>query len=441
MSPTLEVILALARDHSLQRSIEHPNSATVAGPVVRGPSVSNNKVYANGRTIVHKGDGQVNASAPPDVCKTPSPGGPVLTPYVNVAKSKDLTDGTKRTKIDGKPVAIDGAKISTSTGNEAGTAGGGLLSSKTKGKLTWATKSPNVKFEGKGVIRFMDTALHNGNTFNTSFIQQGGTGMAYGDDFDGPCPLCKKSPDKHQIKEMKESSAKIASDILKRLHANPRRYAKTVLRQDRTVRLKGYMVGVLVCNCKIWATTSGSTQEHFHEAAPGCVTVGGGAVENFFEGADQLAGGGLPLLVGQLDGLPADQRLQVFGELVHRRHGGAVEQHRDDADVALQGGAGFEADEVVRVVQPAAAAGVFGVEPFVADQHDQHPARGDGTLDGVDKVGARLDPFHVHEHAVGAEVGGQAVVQPAGVAGRVVASVADENPVHGRCPHAVVLQA
>ena len=292
MSPTLEVTLALARDHSLQRSIEHPNSATVAGPIVRGLSVSNNKVYANGRTIVHKGDGQVNASAPPDVCKTPSPGGPVPTPYVNVAKSKDLTSGTKRTKIDGKPVAIDGAKISTSTGNEAGTAGGGLLSSKTKGKLTWVTKSPNVKFEGKGVIRFMDTALHNGNTFNTSFIQQGGTGMAYGDDFDGPCPLCKKSPDKHQIKEMKESSAKIASDILKRLHANPRRYAKTVLRQDRTVRLKGYMVGVLVCNCKIWATTSGSTQEHFHEAAEGCVTIGGGAVNSaILSGDDRRAYG------------------------------------------------------------------------------------------------------------------------------------------------------
>lgn len=236
------------------------------------------KVYANGRTITHQGDGQVNAAAPPDVCKTPSPGGPVPVPYVNVAKSRDLSGGTKRTKIERKSVAIDGAKLSTSTGNEAGNAGGGLISSKTKGKLSWTTKSPNVKFEGKGVVRFMDTTLHNGNTFNTSFIQQGGTGMVYGDDFEGPCPLCKKPPEKHQIKEMKESSAKIASEIVKRLHANPARYAKTSMSNDQ-IKLKGYMVGVLVCNCKVWATTSGSTHDHFYQAADGCSIVGGGAVD------------------------------------------------------------------------------------------------------------------------------------------------------------------
>ncbi|NVB38660.1 DUF4150 domain-containing protein [Pseudenhygromyxa sp. WMMC2535] len=241
--------------------------------------MSNSKVYANGRSIVHAGDGQTNTSAPPDVCKTPSPGGPVPVPYVNVAKSRDLEAGTKRTKIGGSSVAIQGATLSTSTGDEAGSAGGGLLSSKTKGKLSWATRSPNVKFEGKGVVRFMDTTLHNGNTFNTSFIQQGGTGLAYGDDFEGPCPLCGKSADKHRIKEMKASSAAIAADIVKRLHANPRRYAKTV-KSKHGDKLKGYMVGVLVCNCKTWATTSGMTQEHFHEAAEGCVTIGGGGVDS-----------------------------------------------------------------------------------------------------------------------------------------------------------------
>ena len=236
------------------------------------------KVYANGRTITHKGDGQANAAGPPDVCKAPSPSGPVPVPYVNVAKSRDLEGGTKRTKIAGKSVAIDGAKLSSSTGNEAGSAGGGLMSAKTKGALSWISRSPNVKFEGKGVVRFMDTAMHNGNTFNTSFIQQGGTGMVYGDDFEGPCPLCGEAPERHQIKEMKASSATIAADIVKRLHANPERFAKTAMASNQ-IKLKGYMVGVLVCNCTVWATTSGSTQEHFHEAAPGCVTVGGGAVD------------------------------------------------------------------------------------------------------------------------------------------------------------------
>ena len=47
-------------------------------------------VFANGRSIVHKGDGQTNVGAIPDVCKTPSPGGPVPIPYVNTAMNSNL---------------------------------------------------------------------------------------------------------------------------------------------------------------------------------------------------------------------------------------------------------------------------------------------------------------------------------------------------------------
>lgn len=37
-------------------------------------------VEANGRTILHKGHGATHSSAVPDVCKTPTPGGPVPIP-------------------------------------------------------------------------------------------------------------------------------------------------------------------------------------------------------------------------------------------------------------------------------------------------------------------------------------------------------------------------
>lgn len=125
------------------------------------------KVYANGRSVVHKGDGQTNTCPVPDVCKTPSPGGPVPVPYVNVAQDGDLAKGTQSVSINGNPIALKDSNLSTSSGDEAGTAGGGLVSSKTKGKMTWASSSIDVKFEGKGVIRFLDICLHNGNTTNT----------------------------------------------------------------------------------------------------------------------------------------------------------------------------------------------------------------------------------------------------------------------------------
>lgn len=133
-------------------------------------------VYANMRTIIHKGDGLVQTAPVPDVCKTPSPGGPVPIPYPNIAKDSDLAKGTKKVKIEGKSVALKTSNLSTSTGDEAGTAGGGIVSSKTKGKVTWTVASVDVKFEGKGVVRFLDVTMHNGNMGNTAGADQGSAG-------------------------------------------------------------------------------------------------------------------------------------------------------------------------------------------------------------------------------------------------------------------------
>lgn len=123
--------------------------------------------FANDLSIVHKGDSLQFVAMAPDVCKTPSPGGPVPIPYPNIALSSDLADGSKTVKIEGNSVALAKSNLRTSTGDEAGTAGGGVASSKIKGKLTWALYSTDVKFEGQGVVRFTDQSLHNGNGSNT----------------------------------------------------------------------------------------------------------------------------------------------------------------------------------------------------------------------------------------------------------------------------------
>jgi uncharacterized Zn-binding protein involved in type VI secretion len=78
-----------------------------------------------------------------------------------------LTKGSKSVTINGHPVALTDSELSTSSGDEPGTAGG-LISSKFKGKLAWGSGSVDVKIEGKGVVRYLDVTLHNGNSFNTA---------------------------------------------------------------------------------------------------------------------------------------------------------------------------------------------------------------------------------------------------------------------------------
>lgn len=222
------------------------------------------KTFANGRSIVHKGDGKTNISAAPDVCKTPSPGGPVPVPYVNMASDSDLSEASKTVELEGNPVALKNSALSTSTGDEAGTAGGGLISSKTKGKMTWGTYSLDVKFEGKGVVRFMDVTQHNGNTFNTAFLQEGGTGWAYGNDPVGennecPKPSCGKEKALHRLLETPVSQG-LAMQLLGTLDlisANPKMSNLQVFKPRG-----GYMVGVLLCQCqqKIYAAMSGEDE-------------------------------------------------------------------------------------------------------------------------------------------------------------------------------------
>jgi Domain of unknown function (DUF4150) len=196
-------------------------------------------VFVNGRLVLNAGDGLTQTCPVPDVCKTPSPGGPVPVPYVNVAQDSDLAKGTQKVSIEGHPAALSSSHLSTSTGDEAGSAGGGIISSKIKGKLTWATYSPDVKFEGKSVVRFLDICLHNGNQVNTGGNASTGkpsVGLTYG--ADTACPICK-NPAGHKL-ESNQKSEKQAQ----KLYRQCRRSAP--LKRVRGER-KGYMAGVLCC--------------------------------------------------------------------------------------------------------------------------------------------------------------------------------------------------
>lgn len=118
-------------------------------------------VGVNFLSVVHKTSNGTSIAFP-DVCKTPAPPAPfVPIPYPNIAMSKDTSAGTKKVKMDGNPICVKDSNFMMSTGDEGGTAGGGMLSSKIKGKAEFVMFSMDVKAEGKNVCRAFDIMLHN----------------------------------------------------------------------------------------------------------------------------------------------------------------------------------------------------------------------------------------------------------------------------------------
>ena len=117
-------------------------------------------VIVNNMTVVHKSSGGVSIAIP-DVCKTPSPGGPVPIPYPNMGQASQTANGPKKVKVDGKMPMVKGAKYSTSSGDEGGSAGGGVISGKIKGEAEFMNYSFDVKIEGKNVCRLGDPLFHN----------------------------------------------------------------------------------------------------------------------------------------------------------------------------------------------------------------------------------------------------------------------------------------
>jgi hypothetical protein len=208
----------------------------------------------------------------------------------------NLADGAASVQIEGNPVANVKSKISTSTGDEAGTVGG-IMSNVNKGTCTWKMGSANVKAEGESVVRFLDQTFHNGNSFNSVWIDDGGPALGYADDFRGPCPLCGEQPVEHGIPSRPRTAkacAAIIHDLLERAAENRRPGAKVAHGQGIGNR---YMVGVMQCKHtsdadNLWATMSNETLPGFtsiaaaHVGGEGHVIQGGPAEIHDFVNAN-----------------------------------------------------------------------------------------------------------------------------------------------------------
>lgn len=124
------------------------------------------KVNGTSLTLVHKFSNGISMATMPDVCKTPSPGGPVPIPYPNIAQSITLSNGTTTVKGDKAMAANKGSKFALSNGDNAGVAGG-VKSNVFMKEATWILYSFDVKMDGKNTCRLTDPMYHNGeNTVN-----------------------------------------------------------------------------------------------------------------------------------------------------------------------------------------------------------------------------------------------------------------------------------
>jgi uncharacterized Zn-binding protein involved in type VI secretion len=118
------------------------------------------KVNGTANSLVHKGSNGISTATIPDVCKTPTPGGPVPMPYPNISQSSTLAKGTTTVKADGMMAAIKGSEFSLSNGDEAGTLGGVKSSTFIK-ESTWITYSFDVKMDGQNACRLTDKKFQN----------------------------------------------------------------------------------------------------------------------------------------------------------------------------------------------------------------------------------------------------------------------------------------
>ncbi len=114
-----------------------------------------------------KGGGTLATTGPLDVCKTPSPGGPVPAPYLNMAQCTSADGGScsQKTKFDGKKVCTTKTKVNRSSGDELGSVGG-LISNRNMSEVQYKTGSDKVRIEGQKCAHITSMTGHNGSNAN-----------------------------------------------------------------------------------------------------------------------------------------------------------------------------------------------------------------------------------------------------------------------------------
>lgn len=97
----------------------------------------------------------------PDVCKTPTPAGPVPVPYPNIALTSDAVPNVLMQIIQGMPIHNLMTNSLFSSGNEAGVLGG-VVSNVIKGPSQYLTGSTKVFASVMPITKMLSTTAQNG---------------------------------------------------------------------------------------------------------------------------------------------------------------------------------------------------------------------------------------------------------------------------------------
>ena len=118
------------------------------------------KVVAGSMDAVTGKSSHTLTPGPLDVAKTPSPAGPVPTPYPNIGMGRE--EAKTSPKVKETPTQIKNTSAyKTTTGDEAGTPKG-VVSGKHMDKADFKKGASKVKVEGKKTVTHMSPTGHNG---------------------------------------------------------------------------------------------------------------------------------------------------------------------------------------------------------------------------------------------------------------------------------------
>jgi len=104
----------------------------------------------------------------PDVCNTPAPSGAIPLPYPNISDPSQASSSSAVANV-----VVDGAKalnllseVSSSMGDELGSAGGGVVSGQVSGPTRFMLGSFTIFMKGAPAARMTSLTGHNGKMPN-----------------------------------------------------------------------------------------------------------------------------------------------------------------------------------------------------------------------------------------------------------------------------------
>ena len=106
----------------------------------------------------------------PDVCKVPTAAGPIPTPFPNISQCAMSTGTATKVTFSQGPVIHKLSKMSMSSADEAGVAGG-VVSNVNMNQVSYMLGSVKVTIEGQQCVYQTCSTGHNGASLNITGLQ------------------------------------------------------------------------------------------------------------------------------------------------------------------------------------------------------------------------------------------------------------------------------